>query len=195
MQTVIWDVDDVLNDLMQQWFTLCWLPKHPDCQITYSEIVENPPHRVLGIAREQYLHSLDQFRATDYASNMCPNSEVLAWFQECGSRFRHVVLTARPLESTPDVARWVMQHFGAWVRCFGVVPSRVSHNMPVYDWTKGEYLKWLRCGDIMVDDSPENIAQAQLLGMKALLYPQPWNSSIFTANSLLKRLSDLAEES
>ena len=25
MLTIVWDVDDVLNDLMLQWFTSCWL--------------------------------------------------------------------------------------------------------------------------------------------------------------------------
>jgi hypothetical protein len=156
---------------------------------------ENPPDKVLGITREAYLLSLDAFRKTDRAVNMSPNGDVLAWMRIHGARFRHVALTARPLESAPDVAHWVMSNFGAWIRCFGVVPTRVQEGVPAYDRNKGEYLKWLSCGNILVDDSAENIAQAKELGMKTLLYPQPWNDSALTAKALLKQLSDLAGQS
>lgn len=195
MFTIVWDVDDVLNDLMFQWFTHCWLERTPDCSVTYSELSQNPPYEALGISGSTYLNSLDLFRRTDRALNLQPNSDVLEWMRRHGSKFRHIALTARPLESAPEVAHWVMKHFGAWIRNVGVVPTRTVDNVPVYDRTKGEYLKWLRCGDIMIDDSIENVTQAQSLGLKTLLYPQPWNNSIFTVATLLKELSDLAVSS
>ena len=90
------------------------------------------------------------------------------------------------------MAHWVIRNFGAWIRCFGVVPIRADIITPTYDRSKGEYLSWLGCGDILVDDSIENIFQAKALGMKTLLYPQPWNESGLTTASLLKELSYLA---
>lgn len=192
MLTIVWDVDDVLNDLMHQWFTFCWLPKNPGCKIKYAELSGNPPDESLGISRDTYLASLDAFRKTDRAINMQPNSEILTWLHEHGSQFRHIALTARPLETTPDVAHWVMRHFGAWIRSVGVVPTRTAADVPVYDRTKGDFLKWLRCGDILIDDSAENERQAKALGMRTLLYPQPWNSSEHTVTTLLKELTDLA---
>jgi len=192
MLTIVWDVDDVLNNLMYQWFTFCWLPENPGCEISYKELSGNPPDEVLGISRETYLSSLDAFRATDRAIKMEPNAAVMAWMREHGSRFRHVALTARPLETAPDVAYWVMLHFGAWIRSFGVVPPRTASDVPVYDRTKGDFLKWLRCGDIVVDDSAENVKKAQELGLKTLLYPQPWNASPLTVTMLLEDLTDLA---
>lgn len=195
MPTIVWDVDDVLNDLMYQWFTYCWLKKTPDCRITYAELRGNPPDGDLGISRAAYLDSLDEFRRTARARNMLPNVDILGWLRQHGAGFRHIALTARPLESAPDVAHWVMTHFGAWIRNVGVVPTRAQEDVPVYDRTKGEYLKWLRCGDIMVDDSIENVRQAESLGMKTLLYPQPWNNSVLTVATLLKELSDLAVSS
>ena len=195
MLTVVWDVDDVLNDLMVQWFTHCWLIEHPGCRLQYMELSGNPPHRVLGTTLEEYLGSLDAFRGTERACDMMPNPEVLAWFRGQGERFRHIALTARPLESAPDVAHWVLRHFGAWVRCFGVVPSRTSAHIPVYDCSKGDFLRWLGRGDVLVDDSADNVLQAQSLGLKTLLYPQPWNNSTLTAGALLRQLSDMAEES
>jgi hypothetical protein len=195
MITVVWDVDDVLNDLMQQWFSHSWMIEHPDCRIEYMRLKANPPHESLGISGEEYLSSLDAFRFTDRAMNMHPNAEVLAWFHAHGSRFRHIALTARPLATAPDVAHWVMRHFGAWIRCFGVVPSRAGADVPVYDRTKGEFLQWLRMGDVLVDDSPENIGQAKALGLKALLFAQPWNEGVHTAAELLRQLSDMEEKS
>ena len=195
MLTIVWDVDDVLNDLMYQWFSYCWLPETPECKITYAELCGNPPDATLGISRDAYLNSLDAFRKTVRALNMEPNADMLGWFREHGARFRHIALTARPLESAPDVAQWVIRHFGAWIRCVGVVPTRTATDLPVYDRTKGEFLQWLRCGDVLVDDSLENVEQAQLLGIKTLLYPQPWNTSPLTITTLLKELSGLAVSS
>ena len=195
MLTIVWDVDDVLNDLMYQWFTYCWRKESPGCAVRYADLNRNPPHDALGISVETYLGSLDAFRATRRAKNMKADANVLRWFHEHGARFRHVALTARPLETAPDVAHWVMRQFGAWIRNIGVVPTRVDMGVPVYDRTKGEYLKWLQCGDIMVDDSPENIMQAQALGLKTLLYPQPWNNSSLSVSTLLKELSELAVRS
>lgn len=192
MLTIVWDVDDVLNDLMYQWFTHCWLEENPDCKHTYAKLTANPPHEVLGISREAYLESIDRFRTTERAMNMQPNRAVLEWLQTHGARFRHIALTTRPLETAQDVAHWVMRHFGSWVRCFGVVQTRPSKDVPAYDRSKGEYLRWIRCGDVIVDDSPENIAQGQSLGMKTLLYPQPWNNSPLNVDALLKEISDLA---
>ena len=195
MLTIVWDVDDVLNDLMYQWFTNWWLAQAPACTVTYAELSRNPPDKALGISLATYLDSLDMFRGTDRALNMEPNPEVLEWMRQQGARFRHIALTARPLGSAPDVAHWVMKHFGAWIRNVGVVPTRAAEDVPVYDRTKGDYLKWLRCGDIMVDDSIENLRQAQSLGMKTLLYPQPWNNRRLTVATLLQELSNLAVSS
>lgn len=192
MLTIVWDVDDVLNDLMLQWFTHCWLPERPECKTAYQGLTANPPHEVLGISLDEYLKSLDAFRSTARAREMEPNAAVLDWMERHGAKFRHIGLTARPLGTAPQVAEWVMQHFGAWVRCFGVVHTRVGDQFPAYDRTKGEFLDWVKCGDIMVDDSTENIRQAQSRGLKTLVYPQPWNGCTSSVEELLNELTQMA---
>lgn len=195
MLTVVWDVDDILNDLMHQWFLHEWLAEHPNCRISFGELTCNPPDTVLGVHRSEYLASMDRFRKTERACNMTPNPEVLKWFHDQGHRYRHIALTARPLETAPDVAHWVMRHFGAWIRCFGVVPTRTEEGVPVYDRSKGEYLAWLGLGDVLVDDSTDNILQAASLGLKTLQAAQPWNNSTLTVPALLQELSRMAGES
>jgi hypothetical protein len=192
MLTIVWDVDDVLNDLMAQWFVHGWLPGHPGCLLTYRDLTANPPHLALGVDRSEYLSSLDAFHQTDHAANMTPSAEVLAWFSRDGHRFRHIALTARPLETAPTVAHWVFRHFGAWIRCFGVVPSRAGRDLPAYDTTKAEFLAWLGRGDILIDDSPETIRQAQAIGLKTLMPRQPWNQSTLTMPDLLENLTPMA---
>ena len=192
MLTVVWDVDDVLNDLMYQWFMHGWRDHHCDCSLLYEELTSNPPHEILGIDRLHYLSSMDAFRRTDRARNMSPAPEVLAWFAQHGRLFRHIALTARPLESAPDVAHWVMHHFGTWIRCFGIVPTRVRDGVPIYDHTKGEYLSWLGRGDILIDDSTDNIREAEGLGLKTLQVAQPWNKSNLTISHVLGRLLEMA---
>ena len=195
MLTLVWDVDDVLNNLMYEWFHHGWRAEHANCRISYTDLTRNPPHDVLGINRDEYLSSMDLFRKTERACNLVPNPEIIAWLRTEGHRFRHVALTARPLDTAPEVAHWVMRHFGAWIRCFGVVPSRMEENIPMYDRSKGEYLAWLGRGDVLVDDSTENLDAAEALGLKILHVAQPWNSSSLSVSELLRKLTEMAGKS
>ena len=189
MRTIVWDVDDVLNDLMRAWFNSEWKPAHPGSRMRYQDISDNPPYRSLSIARGDYLASLDAFRASDKAREMIPNPAILEWLSSYGDEFRHVALTARPLESTPAAAEWLFRHFGGFFRCFGVVPSRQLVGVPLYDRDKGEFLEWLGRADYFVDDSPENISFAERLGIRSILYPQPWNGADYSVEDVLKKLT------
>lgn len=193
MKTLVWDVDDVLNDLMRAWFEQAWLSKHPECQLRYDQLLENPPSAILGVEREEYLVSIDAFRLSPAGTTLTPDPELLSWFAEHGGRFRHVALTARPLESAPAVASWVMRYFGFWIRTIGIVPSRPPRSAPAYDLSKGDYLRWLGKGDALVDDTPDNLAQAEALGLSTFAWPQPWNQAQETKRAILNRLLDLVE--
>ncbi len=194
MQTIVWDVDDVLNDLMYQWFSQGWKQERPAEPSEYSKLTENPPHVSLGVTQEEYLASIDAFRKTHAGIHLKPNAEVLEWFSAHGSKFRHVALTARPLETAPEIAAWVMRYFGAWIRCFGVVPTRTMKGVPVYDRGKGDYLRWLGKGDVLIDDTRENLRQAAKIGMKTFAWPQPWNDSQLTTTEILQKLTNMAAD-
>ena len=193
MLTIVWDVDDVLNDLMRTWFAEAWKPAHPQCALCYSDISENPPDRVLGIARSEYLVSLDTFRVSERARGMVPNSAILDWFQKFGGGCQHMALTARPLESTPHAAEWLFRHFGAYIRGFGVAPARLAAGLPAYPLYKADFLRWFGTTDILVDDTEENLRQAAKLGIRGVLYPQPWNRSSQSVQETLETLAKFVE--
>jgi len=193
MLTIAWDVDDVLNDLMFSWFNKAWKVEHPDSKVSFSEISQNPPDCVLGISRAEYLASLDQFRAADDARMMTPNASILTWLNQFGASYRHIALTARPLGSTPYAAEWLFRHFGGFIRTFAVVPTRLADGLPSYDRDKADYLAWLDKVDILVDDSEENIRGAERLGIRGVLYPQPWNRAPQTPDEILRSLAQPAE--
>ncbi len=192
MKTIIWDVDDVLNDMMRAWFEAAWLPLHPECSLVYDRITENPPHGLLGVSQQEYLSSLDEFRFSRAAREMPPLPETLDWFQEHGAHFRHMALTAAPIPASPFSAAWVMRHFGRWIRSFHVVPSARHHQTsPAYDTSKGDFLRWLGKGDVMVDDSVQNAEAAKALGIRVVLMPRPWNGSPLTIREALDSLISL----
>ena len=122
MKTIIWDVDDVLNDLMKEWLDKHWLPSYPDCAIRYEDLIENPPHNILHITIDNYRRSLDEFRM-NRGSELRPVMEVHDWFKANGNKFRHIALTAVPLSLAHISAAWVYKYFGTWIRSFNVVPS------------------------------------------------------------------------
>jgi hypothetical protein len=187
--TIVWDVDDVLNDLMHSWFHQSWQKLHPECKLHYSDLVTNPPHQLLGVSLPEYLDTLDRFRLNGDFQQLEPRSELLAWFEQSGSQFRHIALTATPINAAPISAAWVTKYFGQWIRCFGFVPSyRSGESIPIYDRNKGDFLEWWGKADILIDDSPTNIAAAEAVGVKAILMPQPWNHSQLTTADTLELL-------
>jgi len=192
MRTIVWDIDDVLNDLMHAWFTSVWKPAHAGSAVVYEDIVENPPYRSLGIEEEEYLRSLDAFRLSEAARNMTPNPTIVEWLRKHGSAFRHVALTARPLDTAPPAAEWLFRHFGEYFRCFGVVPCRSIPGTPQYDRDKGDFLRWLGGADYFVDDSPANVAAARALGVNGIVYPQPWNGASHSVGDVLESLTESA---
>lgn len=192
IKTIAWDVDDVLNDLMRSWLEQKWMKEHDNCKVRYSEIAENPPHRLLGISIDEYLRSLDEFRLSPLYQQMRPAGEVIGWFSEYGKDFRHIALTAVPLTAASASAQWVFKHFGAWIRTFHFVPSkRKEQNIPDYDNDKAAFLKWLSKVDVLIDDSPVNVNAAENMGIKGILWPGPWNNSKLTTSETLILLEDI----
>jgi len=188
MKTIVWDVDDVLNDLMGSWFLL-WCQDHPGCAVAYEDLKKNPPHEVLGITMDCYLQSLDAFRLSPLYQNMAPLQEVKDWFLQKGDRFRHMALTAVPLRAAPFSAPWVFNHFGAWIRTFHFVPSkRKDETIPHYEDDKADALRRLGPVDFFVDDNAEHVIAAQKAGIQALFFPRPWNPSGMTIAETLARL-------
>jgi len=193
MRTIIWDIDDVLNGLTREWLEHEWRPAHPGCAVRYEDLHVNPPHEALGVPRDEYLRSLDRFRASERGRNLVPAPEAVAWFERHGDSCRHVALTARPMASAPSAAEWVFRHFGAWIRAFGFVPSgRPAERIPAYDETKADWLAWLGAGDVMIDDAPSNLESCPRLGLEPVLVPQPWNRAAGSLGDTLNRLTVLA---
>jgi phosphoglycolate phosphatase-like HAD superfamily hydrolase len=194
MKTIVWDVDDVLNELMFCWFKDCYQKEHSNSSLTFDKLVGNPPHAILNISREEYLISLDQYRMSDKGRTLPPNRHVLTWFQKDGHKYRHIALTARPRRTLPLLAEWVFRHYGDWIRTLAFVPSaRSGESLPVYDSSKADYLVWLEKVVLFIDDSEENIQTVQKAGIKSLLYPRPWNKSPLDVDQFFKQLAMLVE--
>ncbi|QWR78702.1 hypothetical protein [Candidatus Magnetomonas plexicatena] len=187
MKTIVWDNDDVLNDLMYQWFNQKWLPENHNCLLCYEELTENPPHRILGVTLREYLQSLDEFRLSQKYQAMEPVGEVMEWFKRHGEGFRHIALTATSFASAHVSASWVIKHYGKWIRTFHFIPAmRADERHPVYDTDKAAFLKWLDKADALVDDSKTNIADC--IGVNGILFPRPWNGLTTTINQALGAL-------
>lgn len=176
-QTIVWDVDDVLNGLTRTWFECDWLKTHPDCRLKYSDLTENPPHKLFGVGHDEYVASLDNYRLSGAYAVLPPVSEVMEWFKTYGDNFRHIALSAPPLKSAHISAEWVLRNYGRWIRSFNIVPSaRAGDRIPEYDSSKKDFLAWLGKGDVFVDDNMDNVAGAAALGLKSVLITHPWNN-------------------
>jgi len=187
MRTIAWDVDDVLNDLMASWYSR-WR-EEKKCSVSYKDLKENPPDRILGIDKRKYLASLDEFRLSPLYEDMPPVHPVLEWFRKNGNRYRHIALTAVPLRASAASACWVLRNFGTWIRTFHFVPSaRPGESLPLYDENKAAFIEWVEKIDVFVDDNPEQIRAANVTGVKTILFPRPWNDAEISVDELLGEL-------
>lgn len=194
MLTIAWDVDDVLNNLMYEWFTEEWMAKRPRCALKYADLKINPPHEILSTSLDEYLGSLDLFRSAKYYQQMRPVQEILEWFRGCGKNYRHIALTAVPAKAASFSASWVFNNFGQWIRTFHFIPSkRKGEANPQYDNDKIDYLQWLNRADILVEDKEENIRSAAKINIKGVLIPRPWNSARCTIGESLRLLENLSD--
>jgi phosphoglycolate phosphatase-like HAD superfamily hydrolase len=194
MKTIAWDVDDTLNNFTRTWFLDWWLPRQGKITLNYSQLIENPPSRLLGINKSEYLSSLDAFRISETAGKVKPLDQVLDWFQKHGDKTRHIALTATPLIAAPISAAWVMKHFGRWIRSYNVIPStRVGQRIPVYDRSKAEFLNWFGKVDILVEDNKANLESAQNAGYITIGIPQPWNDIQESLEDILTQLTTFVE--
>lgn len=188
MKTIVWDVDDVLNNLMQDWFVQNWCKSNPECSLKYTDIISNPPEECLNISFNEYIKSLDEFRLEN-ALAMEPVPEVLEWFTQNGHNYYHIALTAVPVKCAHLSAAWVLKHFGTWIRSFNVIPSPRSTDPEVkYHKTKKDFLKWFKLADVLVDDNIFNIDGAKDLGIKTVLFPRPWNTVNLSVEEALRNL-------
>jgi hypothetical protein len=188
--TLIWDVDDVLNNLTYEWVE----SQFSDPLLTYNAISDDGIFTCLGMTKKNYLSSLDEFRMSGCFAQMSPRKDVLEWFQSYGNKARHVALTSTPLRAAPISAEWVLRHFGHWIRTFHVVPSERSNcEAPLIDSDKGEALRYLGLGDVMIDDRLGNLSDAANAGLSVIRFPRPWNGGGPISDALNKLTFFLTE--
>lgn len=98
-------------------------------------------------------------------------------------------MTGTSFQSAPLSAKWVLNHFGKWIRGFHFIPaSRPNQVLPEYDIDKIDWLKWINKADILVEDSLSIIEAAEKLGIQGILFPCPWNGSKITTEEALSQL-------
>ena len=187
MALVIWDIDDVLNELSARW--LEWVN---DPAITDKSQLTNPHfEEVLGWNRGHYLESLDRFRAERFI-DLEPNRLVQS-FMSRHTQVSNVLLSATPLSCAPFSAQWGFVHFGQWIDGVLIAPSPRPET-PSTNKTKRDHIQRLvDAGDrvICIDDQPANIREAERAGALAFLWPQPWNESESSQAAVLDSISNI----
>ena len=186
MKTIAWDIDDVLNDLMGRWLE-SYKKKTPDCKVSYPELLKNPPNEIVGISMQDYLSSLDSFRVQNYLS-LSPNPQILGWMKNNSKDFMHIAITSTPMSCAHLSSHWLFKNFGEWIRSFTFIPSKRSADThPAFFENKADFLKTQNIY-AFIDDNEANISAAKKEGIRAILYPRPWNSQSADTNQILNSI-------
>ena len=171
---ILWDVDDVLNDLTRVCVEKILSRNYPG--LVYENLRHNPPLPELECDRETFVAMLDECRER-YFAELVPQSEVLGFFREHGGSFRSMALSAAPMSIAPESAKWVLTHFGKWIQSTLYVPSFRANYLVESAMFSGKEEAAKLLGGILIDDSPENVKKVLNTGGRALLFPAPWNEN------------------
>ena len=190
---ILWDVDDVLNQLMKEWLKN-WHRQEGAGRphVSFDQLTENPPYNQVGISLQEYHQLLDKFRNSPAGRDLIPNKQVLQWFNQYGRGHIHIALTARPVLTMSNQAAWIYDHFGQWIQSVvAVAPVRkhVGNQQPAAFQTKAAYAQWLGKPSVLIDDNQENIASVKGICSFALLFPRPWNESRQRVDEVLSQLT------
>jgi len=176
VQTIlIWDVDDVLNDLTIRVLEELGVVNTGPVTSSFS----NPRDYVLSLGYEEdtYLTCLDNVRRNVF-HELKPNAEIQSWLQEHGSKYSHMALTSTPLQFCSNSASWVFAHFSHWIDSFGCTPSpRPTDPKGMRYRTKAEYLTRLSTPYILIDDTVSNLEQIDPINGFGLQFPTRWSST------------------
>jgi hypothetical protein len=178
---IVWDIDSVLNNFEEEWFLYYKSINHEKYKnLFFNDIVDNPPHNILGITKEEYLESLNYFRK--YCMHTVkPNMSVLDWLNVYGSKINSSVLTSALYPSLEESAYWLFSNYKRYIRSYTVIPSYINkENAIIYDETKLDFLKKTRNVDIFIDDNEKTINSVKefLPHIKVFCPKQPWNNGV-----------------
>jgi len=185
---IIWDVDDVLNCLMEFWLNH-WNQGN-NSNISLKDIKENPPHEILGITKETYFTSLDEFRNSESGKYVLANSILMNWFEGHGNKFKHVACTARPIETMPNQAWWIYYNFGQWINTVHAAGAVRDSKIDYQTGLKADFISYIDTEVIFIDDNEENINAVSKIGTETILYPQPWNNSVYSEEEFIEELNN-----
>ena len=171
---LIWDIDDVLNELTALCIETTAQKLKPGIKL--EQLADNPPLKELECSLGEYRRILDECR-DQYLYSRPPIPEVLEFFQEWGTHFRSVTLSSCPMHMASRSAEWVLRHLGTWIQGTIFVPSPRKH-IPVGSAlfaSKAEAV--LALGGTLIDDMPINVERVREAGGEALYFPAPWNEN------------------
>lgn len=171
---LLWDIDDVLNDLERLCIETTAQRLKPG--LKFENVKNNPPLPELECSLDQYREILDECR-DKYLYEQLPRREVLEFFQKNGDSFRSMTLSSAPMALAPRSAEWVLRHFGSWIQGTVFVPSprkTFTIGSPLFS-SKAEAVTAL--GGILIDDMPINVEAVRKAGGEALYFPAPWNEN------------------
>ncbi len=187
----MWDIDDVLNPLMQEWLEHQKHTKKVDLEFKYTNL-ENPDFsESLNWSRKDFIDSLDEFRL-NFQATLEPNNLIQKWFMEGKLKdVHHAALTATPQKFSNISKDWLQRNFGQYINDFYLAPSARNDDLQprlrkydFYKEFKGKY-----SNVIVIDDRPDNLESAKAAGVSTLCWPQPWNHSLLDSKATLKELS------
>ena len=196
MLTIVWDVDDVLNDLMSAGSRRRGSRRIRSRPLAYCRYHGESAASRAGRRAAEYLESLDSFRASDRARANCrPIPRCSTGCARYGPRvsatWRYGASAGERARTRPSGCSAISETTSA---CFGVVPSRLAAGVPAYDRDKGEFLEWFGRAGLSWSTTARRMSRAaERLGCAASFSRSRGTAAAAPSRRRWQQLSQLAE--
>lgn len=178
MKTIIWDVDDTLNNFRFDWFLHNKEElKKIDHDISYDYFNIKNPYNILNDNKDTFIKSLKDFKNYNHFK-ITVNKEIYNWFYKYGKNYNHIILTKCSKDYFEFAVNFVNKYFGKWIQSYNYISGNKKDNLNEF-LTKAEFIKkYFKEIKYFIDDSEKNCKQVEELGIKTFCPKQPWNNGM-----------------
>ena len=165
------DLDDVTIDFVND--LLSFYNQKSGKSIRKEDVKTYNFWDVWGGTREEAVEIVNDFHDSDHFHKLKPVSEAIESIRELSKEHEIFFITARPIHQKEKTEKWIKKHLSE--TSINLIFTGKFHN-PEKSKSKAEVCKELEI-KLILEDSWNNAKECLDLGIKVILFTQPWNLS------------------
>ena len=183
------DIDDTLADTTTAFIN--YMEAVHDVKITRDVLKMHAYNEILFEIVGKNIDFFREFEKSEHHSNILPNKNADKIISLLAKKNELIVISGRSLNLKDKTKEWVNKYFPNCISQIHLVNQYPREDEEKTPLKKHELCKELDCS-LSIDDDPNLALKLSELGVKVILFTQPWNKNI-NLNGSIKRINSWDE--